>query len=225
MRHATIPLAIAFALLGVVAAQAASSEAVRRNNFGADLSKQGRYEEAATELQAAVQADPGYGVAYLNLGFAYDQLGRADEAIGAYEKAIALGSKSPAAFNNLSLLYVKKGKYDEAVQTIEQGLKLDPNNATLQKSLENAKAHQKVAQVRDARIADAQKQAEARPKDPRATYQVARVYASFGMTEEAFTWLGKAFDLGFNDAKFMREDPSVSSLRDDPRFARLLEGR
>ncbi len=225
MRHATIPLAIAFALLGAVAAQAASSEAVRRNNFGADLSKQGRFEEAVTELQTAVQADPGYGVAYLNLGFAYDQLGRADEAIGAYEKAVALGSKSPAAFNNLGLLYGKQGKYDEAVRTIEEGLKLDPSDTTLQKNLENTKANQKVAQTREARIAEARKQAEARPKDPQAAYQAARVYASLGMKEEAFTWLSKAFDLGFNDTKFMREDPSVSSLRDDPRFARLLEGR
>jgi tetratricopeptide (TPR) repeat protein len=127
--------------------------------------------------------------------------------------------------NNLGVLYTNNGKYEEAIQTIEQGLKLDPSNTALQKNLENAKTKQKAVQARDTKIAEIQKQADARPNDPEAAYRVARAYASFDLKEEALEWLGKAVQRGFNDLRFAKEDPLMAELRKDPRFARLLEGR
>ena len=121
------------------AALAASSDAIRRNNFGADLLKQGRLDEAAKEFQLAVQADPRYATAHLNLAFTYDRLGRADEAIAAYKKAAELDPSNGTARNNLGVLYMKKEMYDEAIATLEQGLKIDPANATFQNNLESAK--------------------------------------------------------------------------------------
>ncbi|HSC70285.1 MAG TPA: tetratricopeptide repeat protein, partial [Candidatus Methylomirabilis sp.] len=100
MRPVRMYLAVGVLLLGAAVAQAASNEAIKRNNFGAELSKQGRLEEAIVELRSAIQADPGYAAAHLNLAYVYDRLGRADEAIAAYQKAIALDPKNAAAFNN-----------------------------------------------------------------------------------------------------------------------------
>ena len=225
MRLMRMYLAVGVLLLGAAAAQAASSEAIKRNNFGAELSKQGRLEEAVAELRLAIQADPAYATAHLNLAYAYDRLGRTDEAVASYQKVIALDPKSAAAFNNLGVLYTKKGKYDEAIQLLEEALKLDPANATLKKNLENAKSNREVLQEQEARIAEARKQTEARPKDPRAAYNLSRAYASSHMKDEALEWLDKALQLGFDDIRFAREDPALTDLRGDPRFARLLERR
>jgi tetratricopeptide (TPR) repeat protein len=224
-------LATTLFLAGTVAL-AASNETIKRNNFGAELVKQGRLDEAIVEFQSAVQADPRNAAAQMNLAVTYDQLGRADEAIAAYKKAAELDPGKATTFNNLGVLYAKKGLNDDAIQAFEQGLKVEPTNPTLQKNLETAKQNLETSkknrdllQERETRIAEARKQVEARPKDARAAYSLARVYASFDMQEQAFEWLGKALQLGFDDIRFVREDPVLAGLRGDPRFTRLLESR
>jgi tetratricopeptide (TPR) repeat protein len=212
-------------LLVGTAALAASNEAIKRNNFGAELVKQGRLDEAVTEFRSAIQSDSQYAAAHANLAYAYDRLGRVDEAIAAYKSAVALDQKNAIAFNNLGVLYVKKDAYDEAIQAFEQGLKADPSNTLLQQNLASVKKNREILQEREGRIADARKKADAAPKDPRAAYDVARVYASFDMQDQAFEWLEKALKLGLDDTKFVREDPVLLGLRRDPRFAKLLEGR
>jgi superkiller protein 3 len=204
-------------------AQAASNEAIKRNNFGTELAKQGRLDEAITEFQSAIQADPRYAMAHLNLAYAYDRSKRSNEAIAAYQKAITFDPKSVAAFNNLGVLYTNTGKYDQAIQTLEQGLKLEPSNTVLLKNLETAKANQNAVQDREKKVAEAKKQVEARPKDPQAAHHLGRVYASLYMRDEAFEWLSKAVELGYKDTRFLREDPALADLREDPRFARLLQ--
>jgi len=222
-RNAAV-LTISLLLVGT-AALAASNEAIKRNNFGVELVKQGRLDEALTEFQSAAQSDAQYTAAHANLAYTYDRLGRVDEAIAAYKHAVALDPKNAIAFNNLGVLYVKKESYDEAVQAFEQGLKADPSNALLQQNLASVKKNRDILKEREVRIADARKKADAAPQDPRAAYDAARVYASFDMQDQAFEWLEKSLRLGLDDIKFLREDPVLRGLRSDPRFARLLEGR
>ena len=212
-------------LVAGTAALAASNEAIKRNNFGAELVKQGRLDEAVTEFQSAIQSDARYAAAHANLAYTYDRLGRVDEAIAAYKETVALDPKNAVAFNNLGVLYTKKESYDEAIQTFEQGLKADPSNALLQQNLASAKKNTNILKEREVRITDARKKADAAPKDPRAAYDVARVYASFDMQDQALEWLETSLRLGLDDTKFVREDPVLLGLRRDPRFARLMEGR
>ena len=212
-------------LVAGTAALAASNEAIKRNNFGAELVKQGRLDEAVTEFQSAIQSDARYAAAHANLAYTYDRLGRVDEAIAAYKETVALDPKNAVAFNNLGVLYTKKESYDEAIQTFEQGLKADPSNALLQQNLASAKKNTNILKEREVRITDARKKADAAPKDPRAAYDVARVYASFDMQDQAFEWLETSLRLGLDDTKFVREDPVLLGLRRDPRFARVMEGR
>jgi len=225
MRHVWILLAAGLVLLGASPGETASKEAVKRNNFGGELFKQGKLDEALVEFQQAVALDSGYALAQLNLAFTYDRLGRADEAIPAYQKAIKLDPQNGMAFNNLGVLYMKKEQNDEAITTLEQGLRVDPSNVSLQKNLETVRKNKAIVEEREARIADAKKQAEARPKDPRAAYNLTRVYASLGQHDLAIEWLAKALQLGFDDFGFLKADPALATLRGDPRFVNLLKGR
>lgn len=222
--YAAAVLTISLLVAGT-AALAANNEAIKRNNFGAELVKQGRLDEAVTEFRSAIQSDPRHAAAHANLAYTYDRLGRADEAIAAYKEAVALDPKNAIAFNNLGVLYVKKDAYEDAIQAFEQGLKADPSSALLQQNLASAKKDKDILKEREVRIADAQKKADAAPKDPRAAYDVARVYASFDMQDQALEWLEKSLQLGLDDTKFVREDPVLLGLRRDPRFARVMEGR
>lgn len=60
------------------------------------------------------------------------------------------------------------------------------------------------------------------PADPTVRYNLACSYALLGKKEEAFGELKKAVRLGYADPKHLREDPDLESLREDPRFERIL---
>ncbi len=225
MQRRTLLLAVIhLALAASPAAWARSEDAVRRNNVGAELLRQGKLAEAVTEFRQAVTADPGYATAWRNLGYALDKGGQVDEAVAAYQKAVELEPELNA-HNNLGVLYDKQGRSAEAIREFEKALKLDPANAMVLKNLENARQNQGILHGRQARIDQAQKEVEARPRDPRAAYNLARVYASFDEKDHAFTWLKKALDLGFDDPAFVRSDPVMAGLRNDARFTKILERR
>lgn len=212
-------------LLGAADVQARSNEAIRRNNFGAELQKQGRLEEAVTQFQTAIELDPGYAAARLNLGFLYDRMGRIEEAIAQYQKVIELDPGSLLARNNLGVLYDKTGRYDEAIAEFEQVLRIDASDATALKNLEIARKNKGVVQEREQHFVQARKEVEARPTDPRASYNLGRLYAHYDDKDRAFEWLGKALALGFDDFTLLKHDPALAGIRNDPRFTRLLEGR
>ena len=205
--------------------EAASDEAVQRNNLGASLLQQGKVDEAVAEFQKALALDPKYTAAQLNLGYAYDRQGRPEEAMAQYQKVIALEPGNLFAHNNLGVLYDKKGRYDEAIREFERVLQIDTSNATALENLENAKRSKGTVQEREERFAQARKEVEARPDDPRAAYNLGRLFASYGKKEQALEWLAKALELGFDDVKFLKDDPALVPLKDDPRFTGLLKGR
>jgi superkiller protein 3 len=226
MRQSLVLLALLGLLLGAAGpALAKSEEAIKRNNFGAELLKQGRLEEAIREFQRAVEVDPTYAAAAFNLAYAYDRGGRIEEALAQYSHALELDPQNVLGQNNLGVLYDKQGRYEEAIAAFEQALRLDPTNATVQGNLATARKNQATLQERERRIAEARQQVEAHPQDPQAAYTLARVYAALDRKEEAFEWLGKALQLGFDDLRFLREDPALAGLKTDPRFTKLLEGR
>lgn len=212
-------------MLGVPAGYAASDEAVQRNNLGASLLQQGKMDEAIAEFQKAVDLDPKYAAAHLNLAYAYDRQGQVDMAIARYQKVIDLQPENLFAHNNLGVLYDKQGRYEEAIEAFEQALQIDPSDATALQNLENAKKSRGIVEERAERFTQARKEVEARPDDPRAAYELGRLHASFGEKDEALEWIAKALELGFDDFKFLEDDPALASLRDNPRFRDLMEGR
>ncbi|MBL8728272.1 MAG: hypothetical protein JNM25_07580 [Planctomycetes bacterium] len=54
-----------------------------------------------------------------------------------------------------------------------------------------------------------------------ASYNVACVHALQGRVDDAFTWLGKAVERGFDDTGLLATDPDLEALRQDARFATL----
>ena len=201
---------------------AASQEAAERIAIGKKLLGQGKFEAAIGEFQKAAAVDPKDGAVQLNLGHAYERANRSDEAIDAYRKSIELAPHNFYARNNLGVLYDKKGMYDEAIAQFQNALKNDPDNAMALKNLETAKKNKAAMQEREAVIARAEKDAAAKPGDPTPTYQLARVYATFGRSKEAIEWLGKAIQQGYKDLAYVRTDPAFANIRDERDFQLLL---
>lgn len=61
-----------------------------------------------------------------------------------------------------------------------------------------------------------------RPERPIPWYNLACSCAVLGLVDKAFSALERALRLGYSPIAHLRRDPDLKSLRDDPRFARLL---
>lgn len=225
MKSRFILTLLCVSLLGTLSAQAASEEAVERNNQGVDLLKQGKIEEAIGALQKAVEVNPKDVDVRLNLAYAYDRQGRVDDAILQYQKAIELNPRDSVARNNLGVLYNKTGHYDEAIRELEKSLEIDPKSATGPKNLETAKKNQSVIQERERKIAEAVKNAGAHPENPQAHYSLARLYAFYGKKDQAIASLEKALKLGYHDIGYVKTDTALDNIRNEPDYVWLLRGR
>lgn len=214
--------ALAVLLLFSVKAFAASEEAVERNNVGVGLLEQGETNAAIAQFQQAIGLDSKYFPARLNLAYAYERADRIEEAVAAYREAINFEPGNFFARNNLGVLYDKKGQYDSAIVELESALKIEPGNAMALKNLETAKKNQTAIKAREAQILQAERAAQAKPNDPQASYNLARLYAFYGKKELAYEWLAKALKQGYKDISYLRSDPALHGIRDERDFQLLL---
>ena len=102
---------------------------------------------------------------------------------------------------------------------------LDPATATARAKLESVTRNKGIDRQRQDQIGAALKAAEASPKDPRPAYETARAYARLGDADNAFAWLTRALDLGYDRLDYLNADPDLASLRKDPRFTKLADER
>ncbi len=65
------------------------------------------------------------------------------------------------------------------------------------------------------------KAAELGYREDTAAYNAACSYALAGRKDDAFTWLKKSAELGFDLESYLRSDDDLDSLRSDPRFAEM----
>ena len=73
-----------------------------------------RNDEAVTQLQQVLRADPEFAGAHVNLGRVYIQQARVTEAIGEFREAVELGGRYPLHVAELAYAYAVAGKRSEA---------------------------------------------------------------------------------------------------------------
>jgi Tfp pilus assembly protein PilF len=214
-------IALFVLVLSPTCSSASSESAAEYTSAGAKLLAQGHLDSAISEFQRAVNSDPTYFPARLHLASAFERAGKTDEAIAAYRDALNLRPDDFLARNNLGVLLDKKGEYEEAIGQFEQALRSQPGNPMALKNLDIAKKNEAVIAEREARIAQAEKEARARLTDPRAAYNLARIYAFYGEKEAALEWLRKAVNIGYKDFAYLNADPAFTAMREDPVFAQF----
>lgn len=222
MRSLCKLLTVSFLLLFPIAVLSASEEAVECNNLGAKLLEQDKTDAAIAEFQRALRLDPKYFPARLNLAYSYERAERIEDAIAAYREATNLQPRNFFAHNNLGVLYDKKGLHDAAIREFELAVAIEPDNAMALKNLETAKKNQAAIKSQQAKILQAERQAQAKPNDPQVSYNLARVYAFYGQKELAYEWLAKALKQGYKDINYLRSDPALQSIREERDFQLLL---
>ena len=83
-------------------------------DWGLILAKEGNYTQAITELNLAIQNEPGWVLPYFNLGAVYGNMGELGKAIIAWERATYLDADFAKAHFNLAVSYALRSEEDSA---------------------------------------------------------------------------------------------------------------
>jgi len=170
-------------------------------------------------VEADVDVNPNPTIFY-NRGYAWTLKKDYDKAIKDHDEAIRLDPKYTSAFINRGNVWSQKKDYDKAIKDYDEAIRLDPKNAF---SFNTRSAAWYAKKEYDKAIEDLDEAIRLNPKNVDAFYYKARCYALQNNSDRAIDNLEKAVAVGFRDFKQMIEDTDLDSIRNDPRYKKLIE--
>src|SRR5437764_10610024 len=184
-----------------------------------NLSALSRHAEALAEIRRAQELRPTSAVIATAAANILFFARRFEEATEQCQKALELDPGSVAAHVVLRWSYEKRGMSEEAFAIYEKERAFAGDTPSMRAKL----AHTLAAAGRgDGARAVLEELLAGSDREGVSPYEVAVVYALLGDHEESFAWLARAAlerAVGFT---FVRVDPRLDRVRDDPRFAELL---
>jgi eukaryotic-like serine/threonine-protein kinase len=202
---------------------------------------------ARADLERAVALGPGFASAQMGLAGLLSTLGQLPSALEASKKAYELDPVSSLSAYQLAALYNSTGQYALARKVLKKSLETAPDaefsirelgftellDGHPAEALAIFKTHS-VDWMRElgAGLAEHSLGNEVASKaaldrlaskfGTTAAYQVAQVHAWRGERDEAFEWLEKSRQSGDAGLRYIKHDPLLKNLRDDPRYAAML---
>ena len=105
------------------------------HNLANALEQAGCLPEAAAELRAAAQLNPGIAKVHNSLGHVYQRMGAWAQAEAAYQQAMAVDPKMVDARSNLGFLYIQMGRLDDAERVLLEATSLNWVDAEVRRGL------------------------------------------------------------------------------------------
>jgi Flp pilus assembly protein TadD len=186
-------------------------------------------EEGTEASRKAIELDPNNFVGYWILGRIYHTTDRDREAAEMFQKVIALNPDFYSAYGDLEMMYQRLGdkeKFDETTH-----LAIEVYRRYLSQHPDEARAHMYLAvdlaqlgEVIEAR-AEAEKALTLSPDDPLMLYNATCFYAQMGEKRLALETLQSALAAGYGNIEWLKRDPDLETIRDEPGYMELLKGK
>ena len=186
-------------------------------------------DEALIAVQKAISFDPDNFFAYWIRGRLYRMMDRDSEAIIDFNKVLDLNGDFHSAYGDLQMSYEKLQDNKGLQETIRKASKFYPSY--LLRNPDDARAHQFYAFTlkRLGRLEEAKNEMEKgiklNPKDLIIIYNAACFYALIGDKRASIDNLKIAIENGFGNYEYIKHDPDLYSLKDEPEFKALLKGK
>jgi tetratricopeptide (TPR) repeat protein len=192
---------------------------------GVALSTLQNYPEAEKEFRAAIRLDRALYEAHYFYGRACMAQGKYKEAVEPFESAAGVRSEDFQALCFLGLAYSGLGykakaaaAYARSIEVAKQQLSVNPGD--VRALYLGAICWARMGRRKEA-LAWAAKALALDSEDSAVLYNVACLYAVLHRTDEALNCLNKVVRSGWRK-EWIRNDPDLASLRDNPEFQRLL---
>lgn len=203
------------------------------------------WERSEKEFLRALELNPNYATAHQWYGETLNFMRRFDEAITQLKRAVELDPLSPVIDAVQAAPYLWQRDYPRARQEYLKIQQRHPNSSLvmfglaqcaeqeskLEEALQLYQAElyepgQAFILARMGKVIEARSILDkmlAKSPHPQAPYNIALVYLALGELDAAFEWLEKARLARDEHMAWLQVDPKLDSVRDDPRFHRLLE--
>jgi TolB-like protein len=188
--------------------------ALAHQNLGVMLNRIGRHEEGMAEIRRALEIEPLSIVINRLYGDALFCSKRYDEALAQLKKTLELDPAFPTTHLSLSGLYQLTGKYAESVESYAkyQDLSGRPQTAKLARESFAARGWQGYL-----------KEMTGTPRPIGVSPFIAATFlVQLGEKDKAFAELDKALDNREYLLLYIKIDPRLDPLRDDPRLNQLI---
>jgi serine/threonine protein kinase/Tfp pilus assembly protein PilF len=184
------------------------------------LSAQGRHDEAISAIRRAEELEPRSAVIATAVANVLLYARRYDEAIAQAERALERDPGSVSAHAVLRWNYEKKNMTDEALAIYEKERVFAGDTPTTRAKFAHVLAASGRADEARRVLSDLLNSSQAEHITP---YEIAVIYSLLNDKDAAFENLKKAKDLHAVGFSFVRVDPLLDNLRDDPRFAEMIK--
>lgn len=179
-----------------------------------------RVDEALAEINRAQELDPLSLSISSSRGYILENARHYEEGIEQLRRVIAIDPNHYQAHWLLGLTYLASGRIDEAVATAEKTVAVSGRAPAALGLL--GLAYGTSGRKREAnKVLDELFQLQKRRYVPPLAFTY--VYIGLGNKDQAFAWLEKSYQERSNHIAFFKVNPTVDSLRSDPRFADLLK--
>ena len=182
------------------------------------LLSMGRIQESFDVSRRALEHDPVSPTMQLHLGFHYVTARQYDLAIPQYLKVLQADPSLPDAHNQLAVAYRQKGLLD---QSIAEYLQVESLLGMTADQIAELKASYARSGMRGFWLT-ALDFTEASDQSRISPYQIASYCAILDKKDEAFEWLGKAYEAHDAGLVAIKTDSDFDNLHSDSRFANLL---
>jgi len=196
-----------------LAANPNSTDAHRLN--GLRLMFLGRFDEALAEEQRALEIEPLSTAGNINYSYALFYSGRIDESEAQTKKAIELAPDFWLSHYYLYNVYRFKGNYALAIEELAKSKDLRDETEAAKLIRESFAKGGWQGFLHAVTLEHAPMKLSA--------YNMAGFYAAVGDRDRAFAALNEAVDKADQFIGFVKIDPFMKPLRDDPRFQQLLK--
>ena len=179
----------------------------------------GRYEDAISVLDKAIEEDPADAFPYYKSGWCYEFLGDEAKALERYSSGIEMDDSYPYIFLMRGELYLKQGKKELAdadfKAVVEKDTVLDDSSCR-QYALHFLGRDKEALEWQDSLAAKF-------PDEPGTYYDEACLYSMIGRTEDAVKAIKTALECGYNNFRHIADDDDLDPVRNIPEFVSLVE--
>jgi TolB-like protein/Flp pilus assembly protein TadD len=182
--------------------------------------------EALVAVQKAISFDYNNFFAYWIRGRLYRMMDRDSEAIIDFNKVLEINGDFHSAFGDLQMAYEKIEDKKNLQDCIQKAALFYPSY--LLRHPEDSRAHQFYALTlkRLGRLEESKEEMDKgikqNPNDPIIIYNAACFYAMIDDKKTSIENLKKAIDNGFGNYEYIKHDPDLNSLRQEPGFMALM---
>jgi serine/threonine-protein kinase len=180
----------------------------------------GRFDEALAEGRAAIELDPSSVSIRRSMGWLHYYARQYEPALDNLRRALALDPTAEETHRMLGLVYLQQGLYDDARAAFKEAVASSNYDVMALAGLGHVAARRGRLDETRAILNDFYERSKTTYVSPVA---LCGLHVALGEADDAFGWLEQAYRERRGWLAYLKIEPILDGLRNDPRFPRLVE--